>query len=93
MLNEDHLALLQEHLIALTRPNTLAVLSALADQALSVEQLSEQLNLTGAGLNQALTALRKARMITLVKQDISFVYVISNEKVKQLLMQLNQIYQ
>lgn len=93
MLNVDHLALLQEHLIALTRPHTLVVLSALSDQALTVEQLSAQLNLSGTALNQALMALRKARMITLIKQDTDFVYVMSNEKVKQLFIQIHQIYQ
>lgn len=92
MLNLDNLALLHEHLTALTRPHALAVLSALSDQALTVEQLEQQLALGGTNLNQALMVLRKARMITLQKQDATFVYMISNTQVKQLFNQLNQIY-
>jgi ArsR family transcriptional regulator, virulence genes transcriptional regulator len=93
MLNLDNLALLHEHLTALTRPHALAVLSALSDQALTVDQLAQHLNISGTALNQALMALRKARMITLQKQEQHFVYVISNVQVDQLLQQLNHIYQ
>jgi DNA-binding transcriptional ArsR family regulator len=93
MLDLDHLALLHEHLTALTRPNALAVLSALAEQAMTVDQLTQSLHISGTQLNQALMALRKARMITLQKQEQHFVYMISQEQVRQLLQQLNQIYQ
>lgn len=92
MLNLDNLALLNEHLTTLTRPHALTVLCALSDQELSVEQLSQQLNLSGHHLNQVLMILRKARMISLQKHDAHFVYSISNIQVKQLLLQIGKIY-
>lgn len=92
MLNLDHLAVLHEHLTALTRPYALAVLTTLAEQPLTVEQLAQHLDISGSTLNQTLMALRKARMIKLQKQEAYFVYIISNPQVKQLLVQIEKIY-
>lgn len=82
----------REHFTTLAQPHALEVLFCLKDQPRTVQQLEADLALSGTQLNQVLTTLRRARLISLQKQAQSLLYHIPQPNIAHLIQQIYQSY-
>jgi ArsR family transcriptional regulator len=76
----------------LSHPARLVIACALAEQARSVGELEQALDIHQPALSRHLTSLRAARIVSCRRDGQSVVYHLSDDKTGQLIMALHGIF-
>ncbi|MFT8885185.1 MAG: metalloregulator ArsR/SmtB family transcription factor [Acetobacter papayae] len=76
----------------LAHPARLVIACALVEQARSVGELEQALDIHQPGLSRHLASLRAARVVSCRREGQSMIYHLANDKVGQLIMALHTIF-